>query len=293
MQSLFISSLNGSTTYIPSEFIKISFDPFIQYIDELSKAEKGPRHRFYHFILKKFSAYHLDSRELAVTSMVDYSELLELMFVCLSGDLLAKESQKLLGLSVPLHPFIFYGTHAFYNTFNAFLNGNTKPDETKMRRQQEVAMIQQAIAQKLYGFPMLSTIKNAAQFIDPETGVEKFYKIVFDHRFVNIYLKPGRQLLDKALLANAMLEEETSNGELPINIDDYIIEGITAVELSDVTVMHVVENIQSFLLNGKPCTDEACSLQLNNTLHVLLESRDVHCNLIPLLSLNGKWVKNH
>ena len=107
MQSLIISSINGSTAYNPSKFITISFDPFIQYIDDLSKAEKGPRHRFYHFILQKFSAYHLDSRELAVTSMVDYSELLELMFVCLSGDLLAKESQKLLGLSVPLHPFIF------------------------------------------------------------------------------------------------------------------------------------------------------------------------------------------
>ena len=89
-------------------------------------------------------------------------------------------------------------------------------------------------------------------------------------------MKPGSQLLEKAWLANAMLEEETSNGELAINIDDYIIEGITAVELSDVTVMHVVENIQSFLLNGKPCTDKACSLQLNNTLQVLLESRDVH-----------------
>ena len=162
MQSLFISSLNGSTTYNPSEFIKISFDSFIQYVDTLSKTGKDSKHRFYHFILQKFSAYHLDSRELAVTSMVDYSELLELMFVCLSGDLLAKESQKLLGLSVPLHPFIFYGTHAFYNTFNAFLNGNTKPKETKMRRQREVEMIQHAIAHKVYGFPMLITIKNAA-----------------------------------------------------------------------------------------------------------------------------------
>ena len=117
--------------------------------------------------------------------------------------------------------------------------------------------------------------------------LKKFNTIVFDHLFVHIYLNPGRQLLDKALLANAVLEEETSNSELPINIDDYIIEGITAVELSDVTNVPMVENIQSFLLNGKPCTDDAHSLQLNNTLQVLLESRDVHCNLIPLLSLNG------
>ena len=123
---------------------------------------------------------------------------------------------------------------------------------------------------------MLITIKNVAQFIDPETGVEKFCKIVFDHLFVHIYLNPGRQLLDKALLANAMLEEEISNGELSINIDDYIIKGITAVELLDVTVVHVVENIQSFLLNGNHCTDDAHSLQLNNTLQVLLESRNLH-----------------
>ena len=158
-----------------------------------------------------------------------------------------------------------------------------------MRRQREVAMIQQAIAHKVYGFPMLSTIKNAAQSIDPETGVEKFYMIVFDHLFVHIYFKLWRHFFEKAWLANAMLEEETSNGELPINIDDYIIEGITAVELSDVTVMNVIENIQWFMLDGKLCTDDAHSLQLNNTLQVLLESRDVHCNLIPLLSFNGKW----
>ena len=101
----------------------------------------------------------LNSRELAVTIMVDYSDLPELMFVCLSGHLSGEESQKLLGLSVPLHPFIFYGTH---NKFNAFLNGNTKPDETKMRGQQEVAIKQHAIAHKVYGFLMLNTTKNVA-----------------------------------------------------------------------------------------------------------------------------------
>ena len=104
----------------------------------------------------------LNSRELAVSSMVYCSELPELTFVCLSGDLSGEESQKLLCLCVPLHPFIFYCIHAFYNKFNAFLNGNTKPNETKMRRQREVAMIQHAIAHKVYGFPMLITIKNAA-----------------------------------------------------------------------------------------------------------------------------------
>ena len=58
IQSFLISSLNDSSSYTASKFIKISFDSFIQYIDTLSKTEKGPRHRFCHFILQKFSAYH-------------------------------------------------------------------------------------------------------------------------------------------------------------------------------------------------------------------------------------------
>ena len=58
IQSLLISSLNGSSSYTASEFIKISFDSFIQYVDTLSKTGKDSKHTFYHFILQKFSAYH-------------------------------------------------------------------------------------------------------------------------------------------------------------------------------------------------------------------------------------------
>ena len=108
------------------------------------------------------------------------------------------------------------------------------------------------ILQKVYGihqrfdFPIITTVK------DPETGLDQYYRLRFDTRFVDVVpLKEAKSLTDDE--KQFVLEHLTEPGELShlIPPENFELHGLTLIHATDVTESEILSRLERDLIDQK------------------------------------------
>ena len=299
MKTTIISPLHYKKQYeSSSQFesleIAVSFQPYLEHIKELHKNEKTIKSNFYQFIIKTFRKYPELENPVALETISQYPELLELIYATLSSDILCNENGQLWGVSMPLQPMIFYSTDALYELIdmeNKRVKNMTTIDNKQTNNREFI--LYSLVFEKLYGGPPAPRSEIYHGIFNEGTYLEKYFLLNFDSRFIKIYTNGTLPKIDKETFSLYLQTDEGWNELqriLPINL--FKIEGFTVLTLTDITTDYVVDYMKTLLSNRDTHNLQTLYDDILHSLKTLVQCPDIEFGLLPFLNINKKFVFN-
>jgi hypothetical protein len=136
------------------------------------------------------------------------------------------------------------------------------------------------ILEKIYGiahkfdYPLLHIVE------DPETGLDRFLKVRFDFRFVDVHaVKEPKKLTEEeiALVRRHITEPEVLRKI--ISADDFELRGFTVFHCVDVTEFEILSQIERDLIGHESIVGQSNFHRLQQNLRVLFRRRDLVVDL--------------
>lgn len=272
---------------------KISFRPFIAYLEAHIKTEKTVKAKFYEYVLQQFRDEPACTSHIRIEDIKKYSRHLELIYAILTP-ITIDEKNYLWALSSPLSKKIFYGTDAYINMVNSAnsveLETNIKDESKHQIKQRFINFIYQLILRKFYGFNAINTEKIIYSNLDTQTGLQKYYRVEPDARFIDIKAKTDLPVLDFDALNLCITEGCVTEGlEVLLPLSNFYLEGFTVVTLEDITEEYAIEIIKKALLEH-PAEQDSLYGQVKAALRTLVSCKNMEFGMLPFLAVNNKLV---
>ena len=281
------------TSELPPIESKISFLPFVSYLNENRSAVTDTRSNFYAYLVKKFEAEpSLLKPAVDIQSLSDHTELLELLSTSLFP-VISEHENKSFALGVPYQFKVFYYSDCFRKLFlddkeeHLLLPSGISADQLKAI---ECSMIYEHVLEKFYGIRLNEAPELIYPVVDEETGMKRFYRMSYDRRFIDIRLKGELPpLKDCAVCMNTfrILDLERQLKTMPLEL--FEIEGFAVWVAEDVTSSASLETIKKILLRQDEC-DSGTIEDLKNSIHALVGLNEVEVGLMPFVKLNDQFV---
>jgi hypothetical protein len=293
MQTTTFNINENISTLVPIQ-TSLSLKPFIEFLKKSATDELSLKAKLSAFLLEKLAKYPELEGEVPLETIDRYSDILELLFVCLSN--ITEDENKLpWALAVPMKPHFFYGTNAFYKLMNHVMHANTGKkmihldDETKKKRNLHV--LYSFVLERLYNFSSLQKNEIIHSFIDEETGLARHYKIHIDTRFIEVTTKgPLPDLKEFATPTKFPegVDYEVLQKNLPLDL--FCFKGFSIVTITDETTRYAVETIRNTMVKYNGKAEDTCYRDIGHSLKTLVQNNAVEFNLTPLFRLNNKLV---
>jgi hypothetical protein len=277
--------------------VRFSLKPFIRYIEEKSRADTSSKASIYRYVLNRFYKYPELEAPIALEDASRYKELFELVYTCLSP-LLSDEEQQLWALGTPLSAHVYFGTPAFYNIIldpvtqklKAGLNLAT-PDE--MARNLRTSFYN-LVLRKFYNFTLTDQQFTINSTIDPDTHLLRYYQMNIDTRFIEIYNHGDLPELKLHNLKSRLADKSNTLALLTrlLPVTQFSIEGITIVNLVEVTAEYALESIKNVIIEHNECTTLSYNDKISIALKTIVGTDNLEFGLIPYLRINNKTVVN-
>ncbi|HTD93862.1 MAG TPA: hypothetical protein VK644_08630 [Chitinophagaceae bacterium] len=276
----------------------LSFRPFIDYLKKRRQETSSIKGRFFSFVIEQYEQHPELLQPIEIEKVADYSALLQLIYTTLSPIIENEESQQW-ALSMPLKPIIFYGTNAYYNLVTNVKSGALRKsiaskDVAEIRKNQ-LEFTYSMVLEKAYNIPSFFNREVIHTLESEESGLEQYYKLTLDMRFIDI--KPLRPL--PPLDINALKAGHSDRSELiPIleellPLDMFRFEGFGIANLTDVTSQYALEKIRNVILRHSSVNEERYHGNVIESLKALLGTKDIEFGLLPLIKVNDKLVFNN
>jgi hypothetical protein len=147
--------------------------------------------------------------------------------------------------------------HASPKFKETFLDENDRFDlppsfDAKMFKKNRLSRMYMHILEQAYGIETNATLNDniILPSVNKETGLERYYFLELDMRFIKVFSKHKRKPLSEADIKEIkrnITDPERIQGKLPI--DQFEISGITIIRAADVTRTHVLSMIQNDLID--------------------------------------------
>ncbi len=269
----------------------ISFKKFIDFLK--SSIQSGPSIKipYFKWIIKKFKKFPELSNSVPLEKLSEYEEILELVSTCLLP--LAADENSLWALSSPLSPQIFYSTDGFHKLME-FLEhpvvldpakGNADSESEKIMRELQYGML----LEKVYSLPYLKKTEWIRKFEDPDTGLDKYFQIHIDTRFIDI--RPINQLpaVDCSSMSPASVwGEEFKKIQKSIQLNQFEARGFSIITLIDATAEQAVEQLGKLVIHHSEKDKRPLFEDITHALQTVVGSRDYQFGLVPFLSINDR-----
>lgn len=156
----------------PGAAIKLSLNPFIEYVQQKADTEKTTKINFYRYILEQFKQYPELKYPIAPEDAGKYSALFELIHTSLSP-IINDETQQYWAIGTPLSGIFHYGTDAFYNVFmepsKCHLRSDLCLPSKKEMEKNMLSAFYNMIMERFYGFSLNSKQFTIHSITDPES----------------------------------------------------------------------------------------------------------------------------
>jgi hypothetical protein len=281
----------AGTTAIGTK-IQFSLRPFIDFLQQKISDEKTAKVNFYNYLLEQFSAFPELIYPISNQDTTKYNHIFELIYTALSP-IINDEREQLWALGSPITPCFYYGTDAFYNVLlnkdktlkDSISLPSTAEMETKMLRN-----FYHLVLQKFYNINLSSNQHLVHSIVDHQTHLQRYYRLNVDNRFLNITTSGELPELSKDGLQEYMKDESTSIQTLKTLIPPHLfnIEGISIVNLTDVTGEYALESIKNTIIDHNQCQEDWSSDTIVTALKSLVGSDAVEFGLLPYIQLNNK-----
>ncbi|MBS1566689.1 MAG: GAF domain-containing protein [Bacteroidetes bacterium] len=275
----------------------LTFRTFIDYLKKSAVEADPVKAAICRAALEEFNKHPELTGEIPVTDAVKYQHLLEHIHGLITAPL-SSGQEDLWALSLPMTPYIFYGTEAVYNflccegTLRA--KSNLAAYSADQWKEKKLTNIYSVILEKLYGISMgLKDIVH--EFVDDKTGLTTYYRFNFDTRFLTI-----RSSIDLPRISIELLQEELAQQASPVHVLEAILplsnfsfEGFTVITLTDITTEYTLSKLKDLSIPQSACSDPTYGEQIERTLRTIVGNNRVHFGMLPFLHINNKIVFNH
>jgi len=269
----------------------ITFKKFIEFLE--FNISHGPAIKipYFKWIVKKFKKYPELTGSVAIEKTDSYGEILELISTCLLP--LAADEKILWALGNPASPEIFYSTDGFSELMNCLKNPisdnpafETADDETeKIMRELQYGMV----LEKIYKSPFLKKIEWIRRFEDPDTGLDKYFQIHIDTRFVEVLPIVKQPWLDCTSLSPASVwGEEFKKIEHSIPLNQFEARGFSIVTLTDVTAEHALKKVAKLVIHSNQTDKKSHFAQITRALQTVVGSKNFEFGIVPFLTINDR-----
>lgn len=274
---------------------QLSFKPFLDYVRMRLQDKDSIKKEIYKLILEKFAQYPELEAEVKLEDTGKYIELLNLLYMVLST-VVEDEKEVLWGISIPVTPKIFYGSNALYKLLTDAQTHEIKPeliqDDPEMETQ-KCELLYSFLLEKFYHFNFHKKQEMIRPVLDTTTGLQKFYRINLDTRFVDISTSED---LPKLNLENLQVHLHEENGMdilrriLPLH--HFRFSGFSIITITDVTPQYALEKIRNILVDGHGKADEENYQPISQSLKSLVGCKEIEFTLLPLFRINQQIVQD-
>ncbi|HEY9197061.1 MAG TPA: GAF domain-containing protein [Mucilaginibacter sp.] len=268
----------------------LSFVPFVDHLKERVITEKTLKTEFYKYVLDKFETDACIDLEMRPEAAENYRNMLELIYSILTPPIL-NEKEFFWALSTPVPEKIFFSTEAFFDFHKSHHSGLyavDMPDTSDLFIQRQKRFIYNLILERFYGFSTVLKNELLYSYVDPDTGLTRYYAIFTNSQFVNIIAKNELPEINFETIEpylNDFDGIEILDRVLPLS--NFQFKGFTVVTLTDVTLTHAMENIRNELVNHSTNENEQYD-HIIRSLKTLSEDPSIEFGLMPFLTVNGK-----
>ncbi|MFC0773236.1 GAF domain-containing protein [Terrimonas alba] len=273
--------------------ITLSFRPFIDYLKKRGTTNCKKDH-FFQYVIEQFDKQPELYGAIDLDKVKDYGDLLILIYSIVSP-IIEDELTHRWALCLPLKPVIFYYTNAYYelvaNPATGELRKSIASKSPEEIRRNQLEFTYSLILEKCYGISTFLSREIIHSLRDEETGLEKYYCLDLDTRFVEIHTTQPLPELKIADFHSGTYDKDEMlaflQTKLPLNM--FRFEGFAINNVYDVTTEHSIENIKKALLNRSLYNSGEYS-DVVHSLKTLVGNNNVEFGLLPVLKVNNKLV---
>ena len=268
----------------------VSFKLFTDFLFERISEGEGARSKYYQRVLDKILQYPELQGNLTVGEMHQYEEVLELVSTVLFP-IIEDENECLWAIGNAMTPEIFYGSNAFYNLLSP--NSEVYIGEKFITFQESAALqkelIYESILQQLYHYRTDHSKEWIHGFINPATGLYKYYRINIDKRFSELksrYELPHLKSTEIQTCLNC--DDGFKQLERKLPLKDFVARGFSFLTLTDVTAKHSIEQINKTLLKIDDENADKTFEHITLLLKTIIGTTDYEFGIIPVLTINNR-----
>ena len=286
-----VLNINKNDCFLCQVDTCLSFNPFVEHLKERVQTEKTLKSEFYKYVLNKFEQDTCIDLDMHPEDAEKYREMLELIYSILTPPIL-NEKEFFWALSTPVPEKIFFSTDAFFDFHSSHHSGlhavNMSQGELYSQRQKR--FIYNLILERLYGFSTVSKNELLYAYVDPETGLSRYYNIQTNTQFVNIKLIGELpEISFEAIEPYINNYEGVDILEQIVPLSNFKFEGFTVITLTDITLLHALDNIRNELVNHSNSESDQYTLIIDS-LKTLSENPAIEFGLLPFLTINDKLI---
>ncbi len=270
----------------------ISFLPFINYLKKKSAGNTGTKARSYNYLVERFENEPALLQPVKDDRVLDeHRDLLELLGTTLFP-VVSDSDRNIFTMAVPYQFSIFNASPSFKDLFvtdnEYFLLPENSTGESL--KQAQCALIYEHALEKFYGIKLNTNTDIVYPVTDAETGMQRFYKLRYDRRFIELHVQ-GKlpDLKNCAVCMNTfrILDIEKQLETMPPSL--FSAEGFGVWTAEDVTTQESVDAIKKVLLRQESC-DTSIIDELKAHVRALVGLNEVAVGLAPFVKLNNEFV---
>ncbi|TDQ11327.1 GAF domain-containing protein [Pedobacter metabolipauper] len=275
--------------------IKLSLKPFVDYISNRLDTEKTAKVNFYRYILQQFNNYPELSEPILAENTGKYGELYELIYTALSP-IINDEKQQYWALGTPLTGCFHYGTDSFYNVLMDHTSCSIRNDISisakKDMEKNLISAFYNLVLERFYNISLTGNQVIVNSVVDQDTHLLKYYRLNVDTRFLEVRTKAGVQLPEYNLKdVKDYIKDERNTLKILSKVippEQFIIEGISIITLTDVTSEYALESIKNLVIEHSESRKGEHTKEISTALKTLVGTDQIDFGMVPYIKLNGK-----
>ncbi len=275
----------------------LTFKPFLKFLKRRREKSLGVRNGYLSYVIEQFEKHPELLERISPEKAVEYQEQLQLIYNSLSP-LTEDEDSHYWALSLPLKPVLFYATNAFSNLLSDIISCKTgKVSETTVSEEEmKINQLQfrySLILEKCFNIPSFFNREKIHAMTDEKTGMNKFYKMKMDIRFIEVHTtKPLPDINIKSLKSRTSYDHQDV---LPLlqrimPLDMFRFEGFGITQISDITSQYAIDSIKNAILNTLDMDEDKCFENITRSLKALVGHNEIEFGILPLLRVNGNLI---
>jgi len=272
---------------------KISFLPFVNYLKDKLTGSSNTTSKIYNYLIERLEA------EAALLQPMDdicllneNQDLLELLGTALFP-VVSEQGKNIFAMAVPYQFTFFNYSTPFRRLFldeeeEHFLSPADASAE--YIKQVQCFLIYEHVLEKFYGIKLNGSSDLIYPVVDKDTGMRRYYKLRYDRRFIDIYLKGELPIIqDCSVCLNTfrIMDLEQQLKKMPLDL--FAAVGFAVWIAEDVTAQESLDAIKKILLRKESC-DTGIINDLKKCVHALVGLNEVEVGLTPFMKLNGRFV---
>ena len=273
-----------------------SFAPYYRFLQKKIEGPDDVKRQMLQYFASRIEEAGVQERDITIDELPAYKDLLDILYVSLTN-ITIDGDKDIWGITAPFMSVFAYGTPSLYQSFIDKDTGWLKPEFVANFKEfglTALKNIYHTILSHLYGIAHPNKDEFVYRSIDQATGLYRFFKVNFNHDFIDIkYDKELPQLNERMVsgITDDDLFVRYMMRKLPLTA--FRFRGFGVLTLADVTREQCITYIKERLWRLKDdlsCMETAYE-ELRMAVKSLLGTDKIEIGSMPFIMLNGRMVR--